>query len=292
MAFLTAEQATTLLKKLLGKPSTNVNNEFFQEPSRPARAAVFQTQIWSEEVPATAPADLASVTTDDGGHPIEGSLLGRTSSSNPMVRKYVKVPLTVVAGSENAAYECAADATYGRVLQDTIPFNYDDGGSYVYQLYKYDGATAIPFGLGSWLLDTEAGVLTFWEYSQVSSFVTSTGAPKITFYRYVGGRGIASASQNAAAIETQSLTFQEPITFQGGDSGVITDALAAIVLDDRDLAALPLDTPAMALQLGADADGSWRVCSFGGGGSAAATSLAIQVRVGGTWVTKSSYSPE
>ncbi|KAG5181041.1 hypothetical protein JKP88DRAFT_279198 [Tribonema minus] len=290
--FSTAEMASLLFKKIIaGKPSTTLTNQDFQEPTRPARPAVMQSQIWAETVPAVAPADLASVTTDDLGAALAGSAAGRTSSVSPMVRKYEKVQLEPIAGSGGASFEAPDVATYGRVLQDAIPYGYDPAGSYLYTLYKSDGVTPIPFGGGNFVIDTESGTCTFYALGNITG-VDATHPPRISFYRYVGQKGAATASQTAAAIEAQSLTFQEPITFQGGDSGVTTDALAAIVLDDRNLASLALDTPAMALQLGADADGSWRVCSFGGGGSATATSLAIQVRVAGAWVTKASYSPE
>ena len=40
------EKTNYLFKKLLGKPSTLDDREFFQEPNRPARSNVFQTQIF------------------------------------------------------------------------------------------------------------------------------------------------------------------------------------------------------------------------------------------------------
>ncbi|KAG5179785.1 hypothetical protein JKP88DRAFT_273619 [Tribonema minus] len=84
---------------------------------------------------------------------------------------------------------------------------------------------------------------------------------------------------------------ERPITFDGGTSSVISDDLAAIVLDDRDISALSTSTPCMSLQIGGDTNGSWRISVYGGGGDSTATSFEIQCRVSGAWVTKSSFTP-
>jgi hypothetical protein len=286
--FTDAEKVALLLKKMLGAPSTLSTTEAFSEPVRPARSAVFQSQFYAETIPAVAPSDLASVTTDDLGATVTGSVVGKTSSASSMIKKYVKVPLVVIAGTSDMSYECSLNATYGRVLQDAIPYNYDANGSYLYTLYKNDGTTIIPFGSGSWIVDPESGVLTF--YDTISG-VTSSLPPKISFYRYVGSKGAATSTQATDAIQSAELVFTKPITFQGGDETKTDDTLAAIVLDDRNLATLSVDVPCDALQIGGDYDGSWRVTVCGGGGSATATSFNIECRVSGAWVTKSSFTP-
>ncbi|KAG5182868.1 hypothetical protein JKP88DRAFT_241180 [Tribonema minus] len=248
-----------------------------------------QNQIWAEEVPGTAPADLVNATLDDLGNSIIGSFAGKTSTLSPMIRKYVKVPLVVIAGSGDAAYESPLDGTYGRVLQSAIPFNTDDAGSYLQSIYKSTGVE-IPFGSGSWLLDPESGVVTFYDLTSITG--VSAATPILaTYYRYVGKLGAATSEQTAAAISDQELTFTKTIKFDGGSTTVTDDALASIVLDDRDLASMPTSTPCMSLQIGGDSDGSWRLVTYGGGGSATGTSFEIQCRVSGTWVTKSSFTP-
>lgn len=199
--------ATYLFKKSLGVPNTLDNTAPFSEPVRPARASVQQTQIYAEQIPAVAPSDIASATLDNGGAALAGSLVGKTSTASPMIKKYVKVPLVVIPGTQESAYECALDATYGRVLQDAIPFNTDPNASYVYTLYKNDGVTVIPFGLGNWLLDVESGVLTFYSYSFATLGVSAALPPKISFYRYVGSKGAATAAQTQANITNSALTF-------------------------------------------------------------------------------------
>lgn len=290
MSFTTSEQVALLYKKLLGAPSTLETTEFFSEPSRPARPAVFQSQFLSEKIPDVAPSDLAAATLDDVGAPLAGSLAGKTSmlADGAMVRRYLKVALTAIPGTQENAYECALDATHGRVLQDAIPFNYDSNGSYLYTVYKNDGVTEIPFGSGSWLLDTESGVLTFYARENVTG-VSAALPPKISFFRYVGQKGAATSEATAAAIANQAIDFSKEIVFSGGSTTAADDTLAAIQLDTRDIAALPTTAPSMSVQLGGDTDGSWRIVIYGGGGDATRTSLQIEARIGGAWVSKQSF---
>jgi hypothetical protein len=273
----TAMQVAALFKKSMGKPSTNINNAFYSEPSRPARPAVQQSQFYSEAIPDVAPADLASATTDELGATLTGSIVGKKSSAAP-IKKYIKVPLVEVAGSNGTAFECALDATYGRVLQDAIPFNQDPAGSYLIHIYKSDGSE-IPFGSGQWIVDCEAGVLTF--YTTITG-VSSSQLPTISFFRYVGAKGAQTSAQVVSAIANQAITFTAPETFAGGDTATTGDGLAAIQLDTRNLKTLSDTVPAMALQIGGDYDGSWRWVVFGGSN----TSMQFQTRVSGSWVSK------
>lgn len=290
MGSLTLTDLSTLLfKKSQGVPSTLDTTASFSEPNRPARAAVFQNQIYAETIPVVAPSDLSTASVDDAGAALSGSLAGKTSTASPMIRKYVKVPLTVIAGTQQNAYEAPLDATYGRVLQNSIPFNSDAGGSYVYTLYKNDGVTVIPFGLGNWNLDNEAGVLTFYSFSSISG-VSALLPPVISYYRYVGALGAATAAQTQSVITNSALTFTKPESFAGGSTTAVDDTLHAVVVDNRDLAALN-NSPGMSLQFGGDYNGAWRVVVYGGNGVATATSLQIQVRLAGIWVTKSAFSP-
>jgi hypothetical protein len=282
---VTAAQLTDLLfKKNLGVPLTNSNNAYYSEPARPARSGVFQSQLYAEVIPSVAPADLVNATVDDLGASLTGSLAGKTSSVSKMIRKYVKVPLVTVVGSNDQAYECALDPTFGRVLQSSVPFNTDAAGSYVVRVYKHasSGSGEIPAGSGSWTVDSDAGILTFLTLSNISG-VSAAAPPSISFYRYVGKFGASTAEQTVEAISNQEITFTQLETFNGKTGGT-GDALAAIVVDNRDLSLLSSTTPAMALVLGAeDKNGSWRLVIYGGSN----TSLRFQTRVGGVWVTKS-----
>lgn len=275
-------QTALLLKKLLGKPSTLADTPFFQEPDRNARAAVFQDQIYAEEIPKSAPVDLMSAALDDRGSLIEGSPAGRKSANSP-VKRYVKVPLVHVVGSNGASYEAPDDATYGRVLQDSVPFNYGDG-SYLIYLYRGDHSV-IPFGEGNWILDTDSGVLTF--YTSITG-VSETNPPLISFYRYVGAKGASTggsidAADVVAIVQDTAITFSKTVTFDALDT--------AIILDSRDLSVLSAETPCWTLNLGnPDSAGSWRLCIMGGGGTSKTHFTLQSLSEQNEWVTKTSFS--
>ena len=162
MALTASQIASRLFKKSLGAGETKVTREFFNEPIR-GRDFVVTSQIWSESdlIPNIAP------TLSPG-------------ASAGVVQYFVQETLTHVAGSDNLSY-------YSSNLVNSIPFNYGDGVSYNYTLYKNNG-TQIFAGDGEWLVDNSAGLLTF--YGTLPSLVNSSLPPKITFYRYIGNSGL------------------------------------------------------------------------------------------------------
>lgn len=309
MATFSNEEKTNLLfKKLMGKPSTLDSNKFFQEPSRPSRPTIIaSSQIWSKDLPVTAPSDLQALdetSTDDNGNSIVGSFMGRTSSECSYIKRYIKVPLSMVVGADDRSYECADPAvshpsgyadgnylttsgtsgasgvslsgsTYGRVLQDAIPFNVDAAGSYGHQLYRSNNSS-VAFGAagGDWVVDTEGGIVTFYNWSSGLS-INESNAPCVSFYRYVGAKGVSNSDS-------------EQQLFSGGvdDNGSHLDSLNAIQVDDANIASIDADNLSHCLQFGASLDGAWRIGAIGGGGDPTNTRFVIQVRNSGTWHSK------
>lgn len=166
MALTASQQASRLFKKSFGAGETLTSRDFFEEPKL-GREIIFSDQIWSESslIPTTAP-----------------SLVSGASSG--VVQYFEKQTLTHLAGSNNRAY-------FSANLIDAISFNFGDG-TYNYSLYKNDGTTSIAFGDGDWLVDTAAGLLTF--YGTLPSGVTSVLPPKISFYKYLGSKGVSTSS--------------------------------------------------------------------------------------------------
>ena len=287
------EKTNYLFKKLLGKPSTLDDREFFQEPNRPARSNVFQTQIFKDSIPATAESTLVALTdssVDNNGNTMAGSYEGKTSG---IIKRYIKVPLTAITGTGGKAYEAleattshpnnnnsdgsggadGTSGTYNRITQDSVPFNFDPLGSYEIKLYKASGAE-IPFGSsgGEWILDYETGVVTFYEYSNISG-VNESNPPLISFYRYVGEKGVGMSLVNKSI-------------FDAGDKTGTGDDIAAIMMDTRDVSTLATTAYSQAFQLGGNNDGAWRFLLKGGGSASNMTSFNIQVRQGSSWVDK------
>lgn len=223
-SFSTQEKANLLFKKYLGKPSILDDRPFFQEPNRGSVGASFPAvlseQIWSQNIPTTAPAELVSLTDtslDDNGNIMRGSYAGKTSN-NGIIKRYIKIPLIQALGANGKAYEAHQTAvsshpngyadginannfgsgTYSKITQDMIPFNFDILGSYNIQLYK-NTSVEIPFGEtgGDWIPDKESGIITFYEYENITG-VNSSNPPLVSFYRYVGTKGLSNISSSGA----------------------------------------------------------------------------------------------
>jgi hypothetical protein len=154
----TTEQKTDLLfKKYLGKGSSAAGYYFNEQVN--ARVAVYPTQIWT---------DYASIP--------------NTATIIPgVVSQVVDLVLNQVPGASNI------NAYYHANLKDAIPFNFDPLGSYAPVLKKSDGSVIATTDNSDWLVDTEAGMVTF--YGGRPSGVSESLLPKITFWRYVGSKG-------------------------------------------------------------------------------------------------------
>lgn len=147
-----------LFKKLNGKGSTNDERKFFEEPYH-GRSSILKDQIWTESdsIPNVAP--IIAPDTISGVIQYKEDLL-----------------LTEVLGTDGKAF-------YSIDLKDAIPFNYDDNGSYNY-IVKDNLNNVIPYSSGNWLVDGDAGLLTFYGEAPINLPLT------ITFYKYVGTKGV------------------------------------------------------------------------------------------------------
>ena len=189
MSLNSAQQTSRLMKKSFGAAETLVTRDFFEEPKL-GKTAILPSQIWAEadKIPNTAPVGMTN-----------GQTVG-------VVQRYIKLSLTHIPGSNNHSY-------YHESLKNTIPFNFGDG-SYNYELYRSDGTTSIPFGSFDWLLDTEAGVLTFYNTGQ--TLVTSATPPQISFYKYVGAFGIPSGT-------TSGINPHTPVLAATNDTDILSN---------------------------------------------------------------------
>jgi hypothetical protein len=293
--FSIQEKTNLLFKNLVGKPSTVDERSFFEEPNRPARPIVIpKLQIWSDDIPDIVPNELSILTDtslDDNGNYMAGSLAGKTSG---VIKRYIKIPLTMVIGTAGKAYEApnstvshpnnnesgpatgtGASGTFNRVSQDIMPFNHDPLGSYLYNLYRSDG-TEISFGFGEWNIDNASGLVTFYEYSDISLEVTEILPPLLSFYRYIGSKGIGNGSGSI----TGGITI-----FDSGNENSIGDDLAAIQISDICPTGIGTTGYTDALQFGSTCDGAIRLAVRGGNGTATNTALVVQRRISGEWVT-------
>jgi hypothetical protein len=198
MALTTDQKSSRLFKKSLGASETLTTRDFFEEP-RLGKSSILPNQIWSEanQIPIPAPTLTNSQ--------IEG-----------VVQYFEKLALTHVSGSGGRAF-------YHASLKNSITFNFDTGGTYNYALYKSDSTTVIPFGQGDWLIDNEAGVLTF--YGSLPSAVSDVQPPQVSFYKYVGALGLPSGSTAGLNVHDSvrfATTGQTDATYSTATSGFTT----------------------------------------------------------------------
>ena len=195
-----------LFKKILNRPTTLPGSPYYQEPTLinnitiNGKQSVFSNkQYYRDKIPNVAPVELVNVLLDDDGNTMEGSSVGKLSN-NTIIRKFVKLELTYVIGSKvvDNSNNILSIAFFSNNLVDSIPFNYDPLGSYLYEIYRNNGTTLINYDEGDWVLDNDTGILTF--YSKINedvssnNYVTELLPPKISFYKYVGVIGMEPIS--------------------------------------------------------------------------------------------------
>lgn len=164
MALTDSQKTSFVYKKAVAQVAeTSTAKDFFNE-AYTGRDIVFPTQVWNQSdlIPATAP------TLADG-------------ATSGVVQYFSKRLMTGVSGSTNAYY--LSD------LVDCIPFGID--ASYNPVFYKNDGTTVINFGDSDWVINYAAGTIYF--YAGNPSGVSAASPPKISFYKYVGTKGVGGA---------------------------------------------------------------------------------------------------
>lgn len=193
--FTTDEKVQLLLKSSLGKPTTGLDLEFYSEPSvANSRPAVLTSQIYADEIPSTRPADGWSTGVADTtlASYISGMSDGQTLNHSTYNIQYVhKATLSIITPGNNISYRAMSGDT--NLLQFSVPFNLDETGGYGMNLYRSTGAQIFD-GEGDWLVSNDTGVLTFFEYTNVQSYVSDSLQPKLSFFRYVGSFGLSSFS--------------------------------------------------------------------------------------------------
>ena len=163
------QQAEVVYKILEGKASTNANRSAAEEPL-PSGLIFTPQNFWidAQSIPAVAPAlanqGIYSIPATGGG-------------VQNILQYYASVVLQAVSGSTSAFYNLN--------LRDSIPYNYDPVGSYLYTLKDATG-TPLAFGLNNWVVDNQAGVLTF--FDGVPSGITLPLT--ISFYKYIGRKSL------------------------------------------------------------------------------------------------------
>lgn len=192
MPILDSQKTDIVFKAKLNKASTNSSvagpRDFFSEPySR--NNIVLKNNIW-KALPSTS----AQAITDG------------------LASLVIKKPLTLVAGTTNAFTSVS--------FVDIIPFT--TGSTYSYVLYGSDSTTVIPFGSGSWVVETDStqGVVQFLDTLPAA---VSSGTMYISYYQYIGTKGIVGGLPNSITVGTSTcdyLLLQDALNAAANNSNI------------------------------------------------------------------------
>lgn len=249
----TLEQKIDILwKKHYGMSSTDEQKEFFQEDMSIQNKdfIIPDKQIWKDELPDTAPEMLY---TDEEALGVTNPIPGITYSH---IVKYQEMELEHISNSFGKSYKLTE-------LKDSVPFTYSGDGSYQGTLFDSTGSE-IKFGIGSWKIDHNTGILTFFNYDAVSSRVASDKLPKITFFRYEGDKGLTEYS----TIHDSNEEFND-----------------GIIIDNRDFSTISTETLSNGVQFGDGSNGSWRMSVRTGVTESEDTTLVMEKMIDNIWTS-------
>ena len=165
--------AEKLFKKSLGKGDTDQGKPFFEEdPSIDGYTHILPEQIWNQggDIPAVSPFGIPNSTTM--------SIYDGSTSGVVQYIHNLQLQNNPAMGDKSYFHED---------LRDSIAFNFGNGGTYNYSITT-QGGDPIAFGIGDWVVDNDQGLITF--YDTLPSGVSQSTPPRISFYRYIGAKGL------------------------------------------------------------------------------------------------------
>ena len=156
-----------------------------------------QRDINRDNIPNQVPLELLNANIDDDNNDIVGSLIGKTSNDKS-IKKYVKIKLNYVPNTEilDENNNVIGITFFSEKMINSIPYNFDFEGSYIYELYRPDGNMLINILEGNWYIDNETGLLVFNSNMNINiekdniNYIDKNNCPLITFYSYNGGLGL------------------------------------------------------------------------------------------------------
>jgi hypothetical protein len=195
-------------KALFGYPNGKVNSSLNLEVPGTSRPFILQNQLYAQEIPTTAPADLGDTgSTSIGG---VGGVHYQRSTTYPYLIKYYDAPLKPVTTYNTSVgaltwwfQEAGATGVTGQkqveynILNQGVPNNLDPSGGYV-PILNING-TPRAFGNAQypWTYNVNSGIVLFTGGSSIGTTnITpgSTATIKMTFWRYEGAIGITGST--------------------------------------------------------------------------------------------------
>ena len=183
-----------IYNKGVGVPTSLPGRTISQMPSESARPRIIPgLQIFSQEIPKTAPTDLEdfdphlSQTVNPSGL----TFSRQRSKKYSWIVKYTNLQLSVE--QTKSCYNGRINPIGENLLSNAIPFNYDSAKSYDVTVKVYNSKYIdIPQegSILSWNFDNDAGFLTFYCADATTADTFLDVNPVMTFWRYEGTFGL------------------------------------------------------------------------------------------------------
>jgi len=184
-------QQDTSFKKLQNKRITTSTGKGINEEKGASALELYLPDIKTDLIPGTPPGASTSVLSYTGS-------IGQTLAVDTSVPGNLTWFATSGYGNTTSANNGSAGSETQR-LGDWISDKYDafgtvSGSGYEVKVYDKDSNLITKADPSDWLFDYQTGILVFNNASTTYGTVTSTGPFRVVGYRYIGNKGIISAS--------------------------------------------------------------------------------------------------
>ena len=189
------EKVNFLFKNYLGFPNTDKTKAFFEEVGVSANNYLYGGEVFLDDIPLSLDFDISGVENSQSELNLSSDRfeIGTTqikTDSTSVIRKFVKIKLEKIDGT-NRGYYCR-DQSGSNILSDAIQFNKvtdsDGNRPYLYELFDHNKEQLFPSAeTGNWIFDVKNGVVNF---PDETTKVSETKLPYLTFYKYIGRKGI------------------------------------------------------------------------------------------------------
>ena len=192
-------QQDTSFKKLQSKRITTSTGKGINEEKGASTLELYLPDIKTELIPGTPPGASTSVLAYTGG-------IGQTLAVDTSVPSNLTWFATTGFGNTTVANDGTQSSEEAR-LMNWISDKYDafgtiSGAGYEVKLYDKNSNLITKTDPSDWLFDYQTGILTFNNASTAYGTVATSGPYRIVGYRYIGSKGIISASYGGLGYTT------------------------------------------------------------------------------------------
>ena len=183
------EKVNFLFKNYLGFPNTDKTKPFFQEVGVKANNYLYGSELFLDDIPISPNFNTTNTANTLN---ISSPVTSIQTDSTGVIRKFTKLKLQKISGTNRGFY--CLDDNNNNILSDAIQFNKvtDAQGNrpYLYELFDYNQEQLFPGkDTGNWIFDVKNGVVNF---PDETTRVSDTKLPYLTFYKYIGRKGISN----------------------------------------------------------------------------------------------------